>query len=112
MACDQFGEFVSGNNFIRPMRFQKAGDRVDGHAHNFDHTTLVLSGAVHVKAHLLDGTVLEKDFTAFTWFLVKAGVRHEISALEPNTLAWCVYSHRTPDGTIVPEYTGWRSAYV
>lgn len=104
-------EWVSGNIFIRPMRFPKTGDRREGHEHKFDHTTIVFKGSVHVIARTPDGRVIERDFKAPTHFLVKADVHHEIAALEDNTEAWCVYSHRTPQGDVVQDYTGWTAAY-
>ena len=105
-------EFISGNVYIRPNTLEKIGDKVDGHKHNFDHTTIVFKGAVHVKAVLPDGTVKEKDFQTGTHFLVRAEVEHEITALEDNTIFWCVYSHREPQGRITQEYTGWDKAYT
>ena len=104
-------ELVSGNIFIRKNQRMKTGDVVAGHTHNFDHTTIVFSGAVHVKAVSPDGRVIEKDFFAPTHFLVKAEVRHEITALQDNTEFWCVYSHRTPQGEVSQETTGWTQAY-
>lgn len=104
-------EWVSGNIFIRPMKFEKAGNKVDGHKHNFDHTTVVFKGGVHVKAKLPGGQVIERDFMAPSHFLVKAEVEHEITALVDDSEAWCVYSHRTPQGDVVQEYTGWDRAH-
>ena len=103
-------EWVSGNIFIRPMKFEKAGNKVDGHKHNFDHTTIVFRGAVKVRATLPDGRLIERDFAAPAHFLVKAEVTHEITALVDDTEAWCVYSHRTPQGDVVQTYTGWEDA--
>ena len=104
-------EWISGNIFIRPNALPKAGDKVDGHKHNFDHTTIVLHGAVHVKAHLPDGRVIERDFVAPSHFLVHAEVEHEITATEDGTLFWCVYSHRDPQGRITQVYDGWQESY-
>ena len=104
-------EQVSGNIFLRKMNHNK-GDVTQGHKHNFDHTTIVFSGAVHVKAVLPSGKVIERDFAAPTHFLVKAEVEHEITALEDGTQYWCVYSHRTPQDEIVQTYTGWGDAYT
>lgn len=103
-------EWVSGNIFIRPMKFEKAGNKVDGHKHNFDHTTVVFRGGVHVKAKLPSGQVIERDFMAPSHFLVKAEVEHEITALADDSEAWCVYSHRTPQGDVVQTFTGWEDA--
>ena len=103
-------EWISGNVFIRPNTLEKTGDGVAGHAHNFDHTTIIFTGKVHVKAKLPDGTIREADFEAPSHFLVRAGVEHEIKALEDNTVFWCVYSHRDPQGKIHQEYTGWEKS--
>jgi len=104
-------EWVSGNIFIRRNRLPAVGDRVEGHAHNFDHTTIVFTGAVRVRARLPEGTVIERTFEAPAHFLVKADVLHEITATLPLTEFWCVYSHRTPQGRLVQEYDGWTPAY-
>lgn len=108
-------EWVSGNIFIRPYPLALAGDRCMGHKHNFDHTTIVFKGAVHVRAGLPDGSVIERDFgegmSNGRHFLVKAEVEHEIVALVDNTEFWCVYSHREPQGEVIQHYDGWDTAY-
>ena len=122
-------EWVSGNNFFRPNPLARAGDKVHGHKHNFDHTTIVLTGAVRVRAVCPDGRVIEGDFysreyqkahrdrfpadnPAPSHFLVVAEVEHEITALVDETEFWCVYAHREPQGDVVQHYTGWGPAYV
>jgi len=104
-------EWVSGNVYIRPNDLPRKGDKVDGHTHNFDHTTIVFRGSVHVKAVTPAGTVIEQDFVAPSHFLVKANVHHEIVALEDNTTFWCVYSHREPQGRVTLDFNGWQEAY-
>jgi quercetin dioxygenase-like cupin family protein len=104
-------EFVSGNIFIRQSMVHAAkGSKIEGHKHAFDHTTIVFTGAVHVRATLPDGGVIERDFAAPSHFLVKSDVEHEITATEDDTTFWCVYSHRTPQGDVVQEWTGWHEA--
>lgn len=104
-------EFVSGNIFIRKNAGMTKDDKVGGHTHNFDHTTFVIKGSIHVAALCPDGRVIDQDFCAPTHFLVKAEVKHEITALEDGTEFWCVYSHRTPQGDVIQEHTGWGDAY-
>jgi len=104
-------EWVSGNVFIRPNALPRAGDAVQGHTHNHDHTTIVFKGAVHVRAVLPNGAVIERDFTAPAHFLVRADVEHEITALADDTVFWCVYAHRTAQGDVVQTATGWEEAY-
>ncbi len=58
-----------------------------------------------------DGTVMEKNFQSPNYLLIKAEDKHEITALEDGTEFWCVYSHRTPQGEVTQEATGWEDAY-
>lgn len=102
-------EFFCGNIFIRPNYLAKKGVLVGDHTHNFDHTTFVTKGSVHVKAKHPDGTVIERQYKAGEWFLVKAEVRHEIMALENDTAFACIYSHRNAQGEIVVERNGWEN---
>lgn len=103
-------EWISGNVFIRP-NVGKKGEKIDGHTHNFDHTTIVFKGSVHVKAKLPDGRIREGTFTAPDHFLVRANIHHEITFLEDGTIFWCVYSHRDAQGRITQVRTGWEASY-
>lgn len=104
-------ELISGNIFIRvPVEPMKAGEAVIGHAHNFDHTTVCLSGALEIV--LLD--VLEMDAygrptqtkeverhiiragSKVPWMLILKGRFHAITALEDGTRYGCFYSHQYP----------------
>lgn len=108
-------EWISGNVFIRPNKMGLAGDRNHGHKHAFDHTTIVYTGAIHVRATLPDGTVIERDFgegqAAGRHCLIRGGVIHEITALTDYPEYWCVYAHRTPQGEVSLINTGWEQAY-
>lgn len=119
MGCNITTEWVSGNVFIRPMILAKAGDVVQGHAHNFDHTTIVFSGSVRIEAKTPDGREIDRvfksprpDWAGGSHALIKAEVAHKITALEDNTIAWCVYAHRDPQGEVWQEYNGWQDAYT
>jgi hypothetical protein len=103
-------EWVSGNVFIRPTKFSRVGEVVEGHKHHFDHTTIVFKGGIHVHATLPNGTVIERDFTAPAHFLVKKDVIHEITALTDDAEFWCIYSHRNAQGDVVQEWDGWHTA--
>lgn len=123
-------EYVSGNVFVREMRFGKAGEIVNGHAHNFDHTTYVARGALRVDQLAApiqvgtdatgaptyeDGailkTVVKRATDGYNWVLIKAGVHHRITALEDGSIGHCIYSHRNPQAEVVVEYDGWAEAY-
>ena len=99
-TCLHYGERVSGNIFIRPSGILAAGKVMPRHVHNFDHTTIVFSGSIRIRADdEAEGCVLK----APAEFLVRAGVAHEITALEDGTVYWCVYSHRDAQGEVMQE---------
>jgi len=103
-------ELISGNIFIRKHALVK-DEQIVGHTHHFDHTSIVHTGSVSVRAVLPSGQVIERTFAAPDHFLVRADVEHTITALEP-TLFWCVYSHRDPQGRVSQQATGWPEAYL
>jgi hypothetical protein len=113
-SCAQFTrEQVSGNIYIRPCLLSKKGDSVQGHEHNFDHTTIFFSGSFHVKTYDPGtDTRQEMDFTAPDFMLIKKHVHHEIiSTSEGESIFWCVYSHRDPNGEVVQEFNHRQESY-
>lgn len=109
-------DLVSGNIFIRSMVFEKAGDGVKGHRHNFDHTLYCPHGALRVEIPDDAGNVLKTTEISvshnFNWVLIRAGVVHIVTALEDGSVGHCIYSHRNPQGEVVQEYDGWTPGYV
>lgn len=104
-------EWISGNIFIRANE-GNAGDRIDGHSHNFDHTTFVLKGRVRIKCTMPDGSILEQECVPPSHVLIPAQAMHEMTFLDDDSILYCVYSHRDPQGRVSVEYTGWREAYL
>lgn len=109
-------EFISGNIFIREMHFAKSGDVVGGHEHNFDHTTYVIRGSLKIESLNEDDTVkktiIKKASEGRNWALIKAGVKHRITALEDDSMGHCIYSHRNPQAEVVQAYDGWTEGYA
>lgn len=110
-------EYTAGNIQVREMRFEKAGDVVAGHDHNFDHVTYVARGALRIE--MLNGLggavvrVVEKRASeGRNWILIRAGAFHRITALDDHSMGHCIYAHRTPQGDVVQEWDGWTPAYV
>ena len=75
------------------MLFAKAGDVEQGHCHAFDHTTLLGSGSVMVKTN-----GKSTKFTAPQMIFIAAELEHEITALEDNTVAYCIHALRDGNG--------------
>lgn len=80
------------NLYVRQMRFEKAGDVEHGHDHVFDHQTLLARGIL--KA-VVNGET--SYFKAPQIIFIKAGVLHEFTAMEDDTLAFCIHPLRDGD---------------
>lgn len=83
---------VVANTWIKQMHFVKAGDMNDGHTHIFDHQTLLGKGSVKVT---VNGKVSE--FKAPTIIFIRAGLEHQIEALEDDTICYCIHAIRDGD---------------
>lgn len=81
-----------GNLWLRQMQFVKAGDRNEGHEHNFDHVTLLAKGSVEVD---VEGQ--KTTFSAPHMIYIIAGKSHFLTALEDDTIAYCVHALRDKD---------------
>lgn len=80
------------NLFSKQMYFRNKGDVEDGHAHLFDHLTLLAYGSLRVT---VEG--VSRDFTAPQMIYIQAGKHHEIVALEDKTVAYCIHALRDGD---------------
>lgn len=89
-----------GNVWVRQNWLLKAGDTAGGHAHYHDHVSLLVKGSVEVSVN--DGP--SKHFTAPTYIVIKKQHRHQIVALEDDTVFYCVFAMRDIDGEVVDIY--------
>lgn len=76
------------------MHFEKAGDIEQGHTHNFDHLTLLASGSLRVT---VEGKATE--FKAPHMIYIHKDKKHELVALEDNTVAYCIHALRGSNTT-------------
>ena len=105
-------EVASGNIFFRPNFLKKAGDKVDGHKHNFDHTTFFLPGGRFRVIARLNGVVIaDEEITGPAIRLILKDVEHEIIALVDDSVFFCVYSNRDPQGNVIERCEGYMPAY-
>lgn len=81
------------NVFVKLHHFYNIGDTHQGHAHVFDHITLLASGKVLMKHD--NG---EQEFVAPHLIVTPKGVTHQFTALEPNTVFCCIHAIRDGDG--------------
>lgn len=81
------------NLYSRMMCFSKAGNVEYGHSHVFDHLTLLANGSLRVT---VDGVTT--DFKAPNMIYIRKNKRHELEALEDNTVAFCIHPLRDGNG--------------
>ena len=81
------------NLYTREMLFESAGDTELGHKHPFNHITFLSSGKLKVETEL--GV---SEFTAPHMIFIHKDHEHELTALEDNTVAYCIHALRKGDG--------------
>ena len=108
-------ELVLGNIFIRPNHLVNAGDKIQGHTHNFDHTTYVVRGTIKITRTTPLGDVREVTINStdnYPFIMIRAEDTHELEAIVDDSMFHCIYAHRTPQGDVVQEYNGWTESNV
>lgn len=98
---DTLGYF--GNIWVRSHTLLKAGDtNGGGHKHYFDHVTLLVAGSVTVEVEGHE----PKKFTAPNFIVIDKDKKHKFTALEDNTVYFCVFALRDIDGDVTDIYSG------
>lgn len=82
------------NVFVRQMTFAKAGDTELGHKHQYDHLSLLASGAIQVRI----GDQVSEFFAPHMVF-IRAEQQHELMALADNTVMYCIHALRGENGS-------------
>jgi len=80
------------NVWSKMMTFENVGDKEHGHSHCFDHMTLLAKGRISIKAN--DKIT---EFSAPNMIFIKAGVEHELTAIEADTTVFCIHAIRDGD---------------
>lgn len=81
------------NVYTRQMHFTNTGDTEPGHAHPFDHMTLLAHGSLRVTVN-----DISTDYEAPEMIWISKGLQHSLTALEPNTVAYCIHALRKGEG--------------
>ena len=81
------------------MHFRSAGDVEHGHAHDYDHGTLVSSGSLFVEVldPQTEETVSQKTIDAPNFIFIEKDKLHRLTALADNTVCACIHALRTND---------------
>jgi hypothetical protein len=81
------------NVFVKMIPLSKVGDKVQGHAHVFDHITLLSVGSVRMKHD--NGEAIH---TAPCLIVTPRGITHEFTSLTDFSLLCCIHAVRDGDG--------------
>lgn len=82
--------------YSKAMHFEKAGDFIPGHLHQYDHPTLFAVGEFEV-----DVEGIKQHVKAPHQMLIRKDKQHRITALTDHALAFCIHIVRDADGGIV-----------
>lgn len=83
---------IVDNVFVKMHLFNNAGDTHEGHAHAFDHITLLAAGSVNMVHD--NG---QAEYKAPHLIVTPKGIKHQFTALEPNTVFCCIHAIREKD---------------
>lgn len=98
-----------GNIWVRSHNYNKAGHtNGGGHYHLFDHVTLLVKGSIKVEVEGYEPT----RYSAPTFVIIKKDEKHLITALEDNTVYYCVFAMRDINGDITDVYSQDNSPYM
>jgi hypothetical protein len=97
-----------GNVWIAQHYMPKTGMEIDMHEHDHDHASLLVSGSVDVN---IEGQPI-KRFTAPTFIVIRANMKHKIVAVEDNTIWYCVFALRDIDGNIINQFDESNAPYI
>jgi hypothetical protein len=91
------------NVYTRMMHFVNKGDVECGHAHSFDHGTLVSNGSVLVEILNINSKIVvsSKEVTAPNFIFIGKDLHHRITSLENNTVCACIHALKTTDGDLI-----------
>lgn len=84
---------IVDNVFVKMFKFLREGDTHTGHAHVFDHITLLSAGSVRM---IHDNG--EQIYTAPHLIVTPKGIKHQFIALEGGTIICCIHAIRDGDG--------------
>lgn len=96
---------------IRKMVFDAAGDSTELHFHNFAHTLYCTRGSLLAEV-TEGGPLLRQVLKPGDSVVIEAERKHRVTALIEGSQGDCIFAHRTPQGEVVQEYTGWDEAHL
>jgi hypothetical protein len=89
-----------GNIWVHQNELPNIGStNGNGHYHKYDHISLLTKGSVRVEVEGHESQV----FTAPTFIVIRKNKKHKFTALEPETIYFCVFALRDLDGQVITD---------
>jgi hypothetical protein len=98
---------AAGGVYLRQHHLIKAGDFHRGHKHHFNHVTLVQRGAVLCEVEGRPSLRL----AAPVFVVIDKDKVHRFTALTDDTLYYCIFALRDPEGEVTDRYSGDDAPY-
>lgn len=90
---------IIDNIFVRMFALPRRGDVHAGHAHVFDHITLLSKGRVVMRQHgQAEAIATVTEHTAPCLIVTPKGIVHEFEAMSDDCLLCCIHAIRDGDG--------------
>lgn len=90
---------IVDNVFVRMFELRRRGDVHAGHAHTFDHITLLAKGEVVMRTHVaVETTPTAIRYSAPCLIVTPKGVVHAFEAMRDDCLLCCIHAIRDGDG--------------
>ncbi len=83
---------IADNVWVKMMFLPNKDDVVEGHAHVFDHITLLARGSVKMEHDF--GS---KEYKAPFLIITPKGIQHKFTSLEDKTILCCIHAIREGD---------------
>lgn len=93
-----------GNIWAKEIELRKKGDKKEGHKHEFDHLHFIHRGRVLLSIYNREDRsklLLQKEYKAGDWVKVPKEHFHDMEALEPNTIGYCIQAVRTANNEVI-----------
>lgn len=82
-----------GGVYVHMLVFKESGDANEGHAHTYDHVTLIAPGS----RIAIESNGRRTEFEGPHLVVIPAGVAHRMIALEPWSTAVCIHALHAKD---------------
>ncbi len=88
---------IQDNVFVRVFQLKNIGDVHDGHAHTFNHITLIAQGTVEMRTQWGVEPPAKRTYMGPCLVVTPKSLVHEFEALTPDCVLCCIHAIRNGD---------------